>query len=139
MILYAQNTKQRIFLAALFAKAMEVMQGTLNISRCFNTILNPAINSTTPARRPCHSVVPLIQKYYLYDVWQCFLCFEKDFIFLSVSHSSCSHIDLFCTTKKVVTRMNKRYSIEEGVPLSILYLLAILVTFAISTWVIYHH
>lgn len=66
--LYTPNTKQWKFLAPLFTKISEVIQGTLIMSGDLNTALDPSMDSTTPARRPVYSIVPLLQKYELYDI-----------------------------------------------------------------------
>lgn len=57
------------------------------------------MDSTTSTRRPEHSIVHLLHKHELYDIWRCFHGSEKDFTFLSAAHSSYSRIDFFLTEK----------------------------------------
>lgn len=66
--LYVPNARQRKLLAPLFFTVMELMQGILIIGGDFNTVINLDMDSTTPTRRPSHSIAPLLQKYKLYAV-----------------------------------------------------------------------
>lgn len=81
--LYPPNTNQKKFLAPLFTKVLELRQGSLIMGWDFNSIVDLALDTSTIKWQATQSLLPLLHKYDLYDIWRSLHGFKKDFIFLS--------------------------------------------------------